>query len=80
MAGRLEREGRHDRHADFVLASATGAHRGISVCGDREMCAGAVRRLAEAGADTIVLAAQGGDLEPQLERFAREIMRFLTGP
>jgi 5,10-methylenetetrahydromethanopterin reductase len=46
----------------------------ISVCGDREACADAVRRLAAAGADTIVLAAQGDEFEAQLERFAREVM------
>lgn len=52
----------------------------ISICGDCEMCAAAVRRLAAAGADTIVLAAQGDDFEAQLERFAREVIPRLKGP
>jgi 5,10-methylenetetrahydromethanopterin reductase len=51
----------------------------ISVCGDAEACAEAVRRLAAAGADTIVLAAPEVELEPQLERFAREVMPLLKG-
>lgn len=50
----------------------------ISVCGNREMCADAVRRLAGAGADTVVLVAQGDEFEAQLERFAREVMPLLT--
>jgi hypothetical protein len=41
------------------------------------MCAEAVQRLAAAGADTIVLAAQGNEIESQLERFAREVMPVL---
>jgi len=52
----------------------------ISICGDRERCAEAVRRLAAAGADTVVLVTAGDELEPQLERFAREVMPLLTGP
>jgi 5,10-methylenetetrahydromethanopterin reductase len=52
----------------------------ISICGDRDTCADGVRRLAAAGADTIVLAAQGDELEAQLERFAREVMPLLTSP
>jgi alkanesulfonate monooxygenase SsuD/methylene tetrahydromethanopterin reductase-like flavin-dependent oxidoreductase (luciferase family) len=50
----------------------------IGICGDREMCAEAVQRLAAAGADTIVLAAQGDEIESQLERFAREVMPVLN--
>jgi len=52
----------------------------ISVCGDREKCAEAVQQLAAAGADTIVLVVPGDDVEPQLERFAREVMPLLTNP
>jgi hypothetical protein len=44
------------------------------------MCAAGVRRLAAAGADTIVLAAQGDDLEAQLERFAEEVIPLLRSP
>ena len=51
----------------------------VAICGDREMCAGAVRRLAEAGADTVVLAAPGDDYEAQIERFAQEVMPLLSG-
>jgi 5,10-methylenetetrahydromethanopterin reductase len=47
----------------------------IGICGDREMCATAVQRLVAAGADTIVLAAQGDEIESPLERFARVIRR-----
>jgi alkanesulfonate monooxygenase SsuD/methylene tetrahydromethanopterin reductase-like flavin-dependent oxidoreductase (luciferase family) len=50
----------------------------ISVCGDPEMCADAVRRLAAAGADTIALFAHGDGFEDQLVRFAREVMPLLT--
>jgi 5,10-methylenetetrahydromethanopterin reductase len=50
----------------------------IAICGDAEMCARAVHRLAAAGADTIVVAAQGDDIEFQLERFAREVMPVLN--
>jgi 5,10-methylenetetrahydromethanopterin reductase len=50
----------------------------ISVCGDHEMCADAVRRLASAGADTVVLAPPGDDLDGQLTRFAREVRPLLT--
>jgi 5,10-methylenetetrahydromethanopterin reductase len=50
----------------------------VGICGDCEMCAEAVQRLAAAGADTIVLAAQGNEIESQLERFAREVMPVLT--
>lgn len=50
----------------------------IGICGDREMCAEAVRRLAAAGADTIVLAPQGDEIESQLGRFAREVMPVLS--
>jgi alkanesulfonate monooxygenase SsuD/methylene tetrahydromethanopterin reductase-like flavin-dependent oxidoreductase (luciferase family) len=58
--------------ARLALAEAIG------ICGDREMCAEAVQRLAAAGADTIVLAAQGDEIESQLERFAREVMPVLN--
>jgi NAD(P)-dependent dehydrogenase (short-subunit alcohol dehydrogenase family) len=44
------------------------------------MCADAVRRLAAAGADTIVLAAPEDELETQLERFAQEVIPLLTSP
>lgn len=50
----------------------------ISVCGNREMCADAVWRLAAAGADTIALFAHGDGFEDQLVRFAREVMPLLT--
>jgi 5,10-methylenetetrahydromethanopterin reductase len=50
----------------------------IAICGDREMCAKAVQRLAAAGADTIVLAAPEEEIESQLERFAREVMPVLN--
>jgi alkanesulfonate monooxygenase SsuD/methylene tetrahydromethanopterin reductase-like flavin-dependent oxidoreductase (luciferase family) len=50
----------------------------IAICGDREMCAKAVQRLAAAGADTIVLVAPGDEIESQLERFAREVMPVLN--
>ncbi len=50
----------------------------IGICGDREMCAEAVHRLAAAGANTIVLAAQGDDFGSQLERFAREVIPVLN--
>jgi 5,10-methylenetetrahydromethanopterin reductase len=51
----------------------------ISVCGDIEMCADAVRQLAAAGADTVVLAPPADELEAQLERFARDVMPLLRG-
>jgi 5,10-methylenetetrahydromethanopterin reductase len=51
----------------------------ISVCGDVEMCADAVRQLAAAGADTIVLAPPADELEAQLERFAGDVMPLLQG-
>jgi 5,10-methylenetetrahydromethanopterin reductase len=51
----------------------------ISICGDIEMCADAVRQLASAGADTIVLAPPADELEAQLERFARDVMPLLQG-
>jgi NADPH-dependent ferric siderophore reductase len=41
------------------------------------MCADAVRQLAVAGADTIVLAAPEDELEGHLERFARNVMPLL---
>lgn len=50
----------------------------ISVCATREICADSVRRLAAAGADTIVLLAVGDDHEAQIERFAREVMPLLA--
>jgi 5,10-methylenetetrahydromethanopterin reductase len=50
----------------------------ISLCGSAEMCADGVRQLAAAGADTIVLAAPGDELEDQLERFAREVIPLLA--
>jgi alkanesulfonate monooxygenase SsuD/methylene tetrahydromethanopterin reductase-like flavin-dependent oxidoreductase (luciferase family) len=50
----------------------------ISICGTKEMCADAVRRLAAAGADTIALVVPGDDLEDQLERFAGEVMPLLA--
>lgn len=49
----------------------------IGVCGDVGMCTGAVRQLAEAGADTIVLAPLADSSEAQLERFAHEVMPSL---
>lgn len=52
----------------------------ISICGDPVMCADAVRRLAAAGADTIVLAAPEDELETQLERFAQKVIPLLTSP
>lgn len=52
----------------------------ISICGDREMCAGSVRRLVEAGADTVLLVAPGDEFETQLERFADGVMPLLTSP
>jgi 5,10-methylenetetrahydromethanopterin reductase len=71
-AGVLDPPSRGDP-ARLALADA------ISICGDREMCAGAVRRLAGAGADTVVLAAPGDDYRAQIERFAQEVMPLLTG-
>jgi hypothetical protein len=41
------------------------------------MCADAVRRLAGAGADTVVLVGHEDELESQLERFAREVLPLL---
>jgi 5,10-methylenetetrahydromethanopterin reductase len=52
----------------------------IGVCGTREMCADAVQRLAAAGADTIVVAASGDEVEAQLQRFAREVIPILSNP
>jgi 5,10-methylenetetrahydromethanopterin reductase len=60
---------------DPARAALTDA---ITVCGDPEMCASAVRKLAAAGAETILLAPPGDELEGQLERFAREVMPLLT--
>jgi len=51
----------------------------ISVCGDSEMCADAIRRLAAAGTDTVVLAPPGDDLDGQLTRFASDVRPLLTG-
>jgi 5,10-methylenetetrahydromethanopterin reductase len=51
----------------------------ISICGDVGMCADAVRQLAAAGADTIVLAPPADELEPQVERFAHDVMPLLQG-
>jgi alkanesulfonate monooxygenase SsuD/methylene tetrahydromethanopterin reductase-like flavin-dependent oxidoreductase (luciferase family) len=50
----------------------------VSVCGDAEMCADAVRRLVAAGADTVALAPPGDDLDGQLGRFASEVRPFLA--
>ena len=52
----------------------------VSICGDRVMCAAAVRRLAAAGADTIVLAATEDELEAQLHRCVLEVIPLLTSP
>lgn len=50
----------------------------LAICGDREMCATGVQRLADAGADTIALVTSGDELESQLERFAREVVPVLN--
>jgi 5,10-methylenetetrahydromethanopterin reductase len=52
----------------------------ISACGIPETCAEAVRQLAAAGADTVVLAVPGDEAEAQLARFAGEVMPLLGGP
>jgi hypothetical protein len=44
------------------------------------MYADAPRQLAAAGAETTVRAASGDELEGRLERFARDVMPFLTPP
>lgn len=61
--------------SDPARATLTEA---ISICGDREMCADAVTRLAAAGADTVVLAPPGDDLDDQLTRFARDVRPLLA--
>jgi alkanesulfonate monooxygenase SsuD/methylene tetrahydromethanopterin reductase-like flavin-dependent oxidoreductase (luciferase family) len=50
----------------------------VSVCGDAETCAGTMARLADAGADTVVLVGESDGLDAQLERFAGEVMPLLA--
>jgi alkanesulfonate monooxygenase SsuD/methylene tetrahydromethanopterin reductase-like flavin-dependent oxidoreductase (luciferase family) len=50
----------------------------IAICGEREICAKAIQRLAAAGADTIVLIAPSDEIESQLDRFAYEVMPVLN--
>lgn len=49
----------------------------LAVCGDAGACAASVREFARAGADTVVLAPQGDDVEEQLKRFGREVLPLL---
>jgi alkanesulfonate monooxygenase SsuD/methylene tetrahydromethanopterin reductase-like flavin-dependent oxidoreductase (luciferase family) len=46
----------------------------LAVVGDPPACAASVRRLVQAGAQTLVLAAIGGDHQAQYERFGRELL------
>jgi alkanesulfonate monooxygenase SsuD/methylene tetrahydromethanopterin reductase-like flavin-dependent oxidoreductase (luciferase family) len=47
------------------------------VAGDPASCAAAIQRLAEAGADSVVLAPVGPDPSRQVEMLAREVLPSL---
>jgi alkanesulfonate monooxygenase SsuD/methylene tetrahydromethanopterin reductase-like flavin-dependent oxidoreductase (luciferase family) len=47
----------------------------LSIVGTPEYCALAIRRLAEAGADTVVLVPPPGKGLDELEKFAQDILR-----
>ncbi|MFZ0387155.1 MAG: LLM class flavin-dependent oxidoreductase [Solirubrobacteraceae bacterium] len=49
----------------------------VSVAGSAQACAAGVRRLAEAGADAVVLSPVGDDPLAQLQRFAAEVLPLL---
>ena len=51
----------------------------VAVAGDPPACAASARRLIDAGATTLVLAAIGDDHDRQYERFAREVLPRLRG-
>jgi alkanesulfonate monooxygenase SsuD/methylene tetrahydromethanopterin reductase-like flavin-dependent oxidoreductase (luciferase family) len=60
-----------------AVASTLAAE--VAVAGDPPACAASARRLIEAGATTLVLAAIGDDHDRQYERFAREVLPQLRG-
>jgi 5,10-methylenetetrahydromethanopterin reductase len=49
----------------------------VSVAGSAAACAAGVQRLAEAGADAVVVSPVGADPRAQLERFAGEVLPLL---
>jgi 5,10-methylenetetrahydromethanopterin reductase len=51
--------------------------RELAVAGDPASCAAAIQRLAEAGADSVVLAPVGPDPSRQVEMLAREVLPSL---
>jgi 5,10-methylenetetrahydromethanopterin reductase len=53
--------------------------REVSICGDRDGCVAAVHALTDAGADAILLAVPGSDLDAQVARFAAEVLPQFAG-
>lgn len=51
--------------------------REIAICGTADDCQAAIRRLLASGADEIVLAPQGDELETQVTRFATDVLPAL---
>ncbi|MGV9727671.1 LLM class flavin-dependent oxidoreductase [Streptomyces albogriseolus] len=71
-------DGAHERLRAELVAEGHGADAGLGVAGDARAVADAVRRLAEAGADTVVLQPTGDEPDPEgFVRFAAEDVRPL---
>ncbi|MFE0812231.1 LLM class flavin-dependent oxidoreductase [Streptomyces sp. NPDC058794] len=69
----------HERLRAELVAEGDEEVPGLGVAGDAEAVAGAVRRLAEAGADSVILQPTGDEPDPEgFVRFAAEEVRPLV--
>ncbi|CAM5664184.1 Alkanesulfonate monooxygenase SsuD/methylene tetrahydromethanopterin reductase-like flavin-dependent oxidoreductase (Luciferase family) OS=Streptomyces albaduncus OX=68172 GN=FHS32_001132 PE=4 SV=1 [Streptomyces griseoloalbus] len=71
-------DGAHERLRSELAAEGHGPDAGLGIAGDAQAVADAVRRLTEAGADTVVLQPTADEPEPEgFVRFAAEEVRPL---
>lgn len=71
--------GAAERLRNELVAEGVGAVPDLGVAGDAQAVADAVRRLAEAGADTVILQPTGDEPDPEgFVRFAAERVRPLV--
>ncbi|MEU1874609.1 MULTISPECIES: LLM class flavin-dependent oxidoreductase [unclassified Streptomyces] len=73
--------GARERLRSELVAEGVGDVPDLGAAGDAQAVADAVRRLAEAGADTVILQPTGDEPDPEgFVRFAAERVRPLVGP